>query len=59
MWVRRLVKLASLDGVAAGGALLVEGGHGCGRGRRKKEKRERRCVSFSRDGERAWRNVSR
>jgi hypothetical protein len=45
------------DGVL-GGCGLVEGGPGPGPGRRRK-RRKRRCVSFERDGERAWRNVSR
>lgn len=58
MLVRRAVRLASLDG-GAGDCALLEGGRGRRRGRGKTRKRERSWVSFSRDGEREWRNVSR
>jgi hypothetical protein len=56
--VRRAVRLARLDEVAAvlvGGSL--EGG--TGRVRERSRRRERRSMIFERDGERAWRNVSR
>ena len=58
VWVRRAVRRARLDEVAAvlvGGSL--EGG--TGRVRERRRRRERRSVIFERDGERAWRNVSR
>ena len=58
VWVRRAVRLARLDEVAAvlvGGSL--EGG--TGRVRERSRRRERRSVIFERDGERAWRNVNR
>jgi hypothetical protein len=52
--VRRVVRCARLDGVDGGsGGRGLEGVSGRNR------KRERSCASFERDGERAWRNVSR
>jgi hypothetical protein len=60
VWVRRAVRRARLDEVAAvlvGGSL--EGGTGRVRVRERSRRRERRSVIFERDGERAWRNVSR
>jgi len=58
VWVRRAVRRARLDEAAAtlvGGSL--EGG--TGRVRERSRRRERKSVIFERDGERAWRNVSR
>jgi hypothetical protein len=58
VWVRRAVRRARLDKVAAA---LVGGGleGGTGRARERSRRRERKSVIFERDGERAWRNVSR
>jgi hypothetical protein len=56
--VSRAVRWARLDEVAAalvGGSLEGE----TGRVRERSRSRERRSVVFDRDGERAWRNVSR